>query len=112
MSSRKKLQFETGTLSKKEIEAILDSLPIDVTFVGKDDTVRYFSKPEKRFFVRTKSVLGKKVQMCHPQKSVHIVSKILEAFKTGKKNVAEFWIELNNRLVSIRYFAVRDKNGE
>jgi len=101
------LQFETGTLSKEEIEGILDSLPIDVSFVDKNDKVKYFNKAEKRIFVRTKAVIGRKVQLCHPQKSFHIVNKIVEAFKTGKKDSAEFWIIMNNRLIHIRYFAVR-----
>jgi len=104
------LQFETGSLSEDEIEAILNALPIDISFVDANDAVKYFNKAEKRIFVRTKAVIGRKVQLCHPQKSVHIVNKILEAFKTGKKDVAEFWITMNNRLIHIRYFAVRDKN--
>jgi len=106
------LQFETGTLSKEEIETLLDSLPVDVTFVDKEDTVKYFNKAEKRVFVRTKAVIGRKVQLCHPQKSIHIVNRILESFKTGRKDVAEFWINMDNRLIHIRYFAVRDKNGK
>ena len=106
------LQFETGTLTKEEVEAMLDSLPVDITFVDKEDTVKYFNKAEKRVFVRTKAVIGRKVQLCHPQKSVHIVNRILESFKTGKKDVAEFWIPVNNHLIHIRYFAVRDKNGK
>jgi len=106
------LQFETGTLSKEELEALLDSLPVDISFVDANDAVKYFNKAEKRIFVRTKAVIGRKVQLCHPQKSVHIVNKILETFKTGKKDVAEFWITMNNRLIHIRYFAVRDKNGK
>ena len=106
------LQFETGSLSKEEVEAILDSLPVDISFVDKNDSVKYFNKAEKRIFVRTKAVIGRKVQLCHPQKSVHIVNRILEVFKTGKKDVAEFWITMNNRLIHIRYFAVRDKNGK
>ncbi len=106
------LQFENGSLSKEEVEAILDALPIDISFVDGNDSVKYFNKAEKRIFVRTKSVIGRKVQLCHPQKSVHVVNKIIESFKTGKKDCAEFWITLNDRLVHIRYFAVRDKNGE
>jgi len=106
------LQFETGSLSKDEMEAILDTLPIDISFVNATDAVKYFNKAEERVFVRAKSVIGRKVQMCHPQKSIHIVNKIVEAFKKGDKDVAEFWINLNNRLIHIRYFAVRDKNGK
>jgi len=106
------LRFETGTLSKEEVEAVLDSLPVDISFVDKEDSVKYFNKAGKRIFVRTKAVIGRKVQLCHPKKSVHVVNNILEAFKTGKKDVAEFWINMNNRLIHIRYFAVRDKNGK
>jgi len=106
------LQFETGSLTKEEVEAILDSLPVDISFIDKEDRVKYFNKAEERIFVRTKTVIGRKVQLCHPQKSVHVVNSILEAFKTGEKDVAEFWINLNDRLILIRYFAVRGKNGK
>ena len=72
-------------LTKPQINDLLNTLPVDITFVDADDTVRYFNKPEDRIFVRTKAVLGRKVQNCHPQKSLHIVSKIVEAFKNGEK---------------------------
>ena len=104
------LQFETGSAAKEEVEALLRTVPFDLTFVDKDDYVRYFNKSE--IFLRTKAVLGRKVQQCHPQKSVHIVNKILDSFKSGKKDVAEFWIPLKGRFIYIRYFAVRDKGGE
>ncbi|MEM0007620.1 MAG: DUF438 domain-containing protein [Candidatus Bathyarchaeia archaeon] len=106
------IQFETGSLTKEEIEAILNTLPVDITFVDKDDAVKYFSKADKRIFVRTKAILGRKVQLCHPQKSVHVVNRILEAFKKGERDVAEFWIQMGDRLIHIRYFAVRDKDGK
>lgn len=106
------LEFETGTLSREEIQAILNTLPLDITFVDKDDFVKYFNKGEKRIFPRTRAVLGRKVQLCHPQKSVHIVNRILEAFKKGEKDVAEFWIQVGSRLIYIRYFAVREKDGK
>jgi len=108
----KTLQIETGALSKEEVEAILNAFPVDVTFVDKEDTVRYFNKAGKRIFARTKAVIGRKVQQCHPQESVHVVNKILESFKAGKRDVAEFWIKMGNHLVHIRYFAVRDENGK
>lgn len=106
------LNFETGNLTKEQLEALLNTLPVDVTFVDANDTVQYFNKPDKRFFVRTKAVIGRKVAKCHPEKSLHIVSRIVESFKTGKKNVAEFWITMNNRFLLIRFFAVRDGNGK
>lgn len=106
------LQFDTGTLTKTQLNSIFTTLPVDVTFIDADDTVRYFNMPKKRVFVRPKTVLGKKVHNCHPQKSLHIVNKIVESFKNGEKNVAEFWITLNSRFVHIRFFAVRDANGK
>ena len=104
------LQFDTGEFSKAQGESFLKTVPFDITFVDKDDVVRYFNKSE--IFLRTKSVIGRKVQQCHPQKSVHVVNQILESFKTGKKDVAEFWIPMDNgaKLIHIRYFAVRDKD--
>jgi len=85
---------------------------VDISFVDKDDSVRYFNDPGERIFVRTKAVLGRKVQDCHPRKSLHVVQKILDDFRSGKRNVAEFWINLKGRFVHIRYFPVRGKDGK
>lgn len=109
---KEKIIFETGSFTKEELETLLNTLPVDITFVDKNDTVRYFSQTKDRIFPRTKAVIGKKVQQCHPQKSLHVVNQILEDFKNNKRDVAEFWINLNNRLIYIRYFPVRNKNGE
>jgi PAS domain S-box-containing protein len=106
------IPFETGTLTKEMLEAIFSTLPVDVTFIDKDDTVRYFSETKERIFVRTKAVIGRKVQQCHPQKSLQIVEGILENFKKGTKDKAEFWIAFQGKLVYIRYFPVRNKNGD
>ncbi len=106
-----KILFETGDLSKGELEAILNALPVDITFVDKEDTVRYFNQPKERLFPRAKAVIGRKVQQCHPQKSIHLVNQILSDFKTGKRDSAEFWINLGEKKVYIRYFAVRNKAG-
>lgn len=110
-ASTAEIQFETGSFSTHELETLLNSLPVDITFVDKNDEVRYFSQTKERIFVRTKAVLGRKVQNCHPEKSVHVVNQILEDFKSGKRDKAEFWINLNERLIYIRYFPVRDQEG-
>ena len=107
-----RIPFETGGLSEMEVEAVLNTLPVDVTFIDKDDTVRYFNKFDERIFVRPKEVIGRKVQNCHPQKSIHVVNQLLEDFKNGRRAVADFWINFEGRLVYIRYFPVRDKGGE
>jgi len=87
-------------------------MPIEISFVDENDEVRYFNKNGDRIFPRPRSIVGKKVQQCHPQKSMHKVLQILEAFKNGKKDVAEFWINLKGRQIYIRYFPVRDKAGK
>jgi len=103
--------FETGNLAYQEMESIFNTLPVDITFVDKEDTVRYFSETKERIFPRTKAVIGRKVQQCHPQKSLHVVNQILDDFKNGRKEVAEFWINVNSRFIHIRYFPVRNKSG-
>jgi PAS domain S-box-containing protein len=106
------ISFETGSLSEEEIESVLNSLPVDITFVDKEDTVRYFSQSKGRIFPRAKAVIGRKVQQCHPQESLQKVVQILEDFKSRRRDVAEFWINLKGRLIYIRYYAVRDGNGK
>lgn len=106
------LKFETGILTLKEISHIFNHLPLDITFVDKDDRVRYFSQGAERIFERTKAIIGRKVQHCHPPSSVHIVEQIVDDFRSGKRDHADFWINLNNQFIFIRYFAVRDENSE
>ncbi|MEM2902868.1 MAG: DUF438 domain-containing protein [Candidatus Bathyarchaeia archaeon] len=106
------IQFPTGELSLKELLSILNTLPVDITFVDKDDTVRFFSDKQDRIFVRTKAVLDRKVQNCHPPKSLDIVERILQSFREGVRDSADFWINYKGRLVLIRYFAVRDREGK
>jgi hypothetical protein len=106
------IELETGSLSVTALEAMLNTLPVDITFVDADDKVRYFSGSEERIFVRSKAVIGREVQLCHPQKSIHVVDKILDEFRNGERDSAEFWINLGDKTIYIRYFAVRDKRGE
>ncbi|MCX6815116.1 MAG: PAS domain-containing protein [Candidatus Aenigmarchaeota archaeon] len=105
------ISLSSGSLSKEEIEAIFRTQPIDITFVDKKDTVRYFSQSPGRIFARTPAVIGRKVQQCHPPKSIGKVNRILADFRNGRKDVASFWISLKGRMVYIRYFAVRNKKG-
>lgn len=102
----------TGFLSVTELSRLLDTLPLDITFVGADDTVRYFSQGSERVFPRTKAIIGRNVKNCHPPASVHIVEGIVNDFKSGKKDHEDFWIKLGDKFVYIRYFAVRDEAGK
>ena len=95
-------------LSKKTLEAMLDTLPVEISFVDEDDVVRYFNKDGDRIFPRPRSVIGRRVQNCHPRESVDKVQQILDEMRAGSRDVAEFWIDLKGRKIYIRYFAVRD----
>lgn len=101
--------FPTGQLGLKELMLILNMLPVDITFIDQDDTVRYFSDNRDRAFVRTRTVLGRKVQNCHPPQSVDLVERILSDFKEGKRDTAEFWIDFKSRFITIKFYAVRDE---
>jgi len=99
-------------LSTETIENIFDALPVEVSFVDADDTVRYYSKGDERIFRRTPAVIGLKAQKCHPQKSLHKVEQVVSDLKAGRRDVAEFWIDLKGRKIYIRYFPVKDKTGK
>lgn len=105
------ISLPTGKLRLKELMSILNTLPVDITFVDNEDKVRYFSDGKERLFLRTKSVIGIKVQNCHPPQSLEAVEEILKSFKEGKKDTVDFWINLEGKFVYIRYFAVRDEGG-
>lgn len=99
-------------LDRDVLAAILNTLPVELSFVDADDRVRYFSHEDHdKIFPRSRSVIGMAVQNCHPQKSLHKVNQILEDFKAGRRKVAEFWIDFRGKKVHIRYFPVRDREG-
>lgn len=106
------IKLPSGSLTVEELESIFNTLPVDITFIDKNDRVKYFSETPERIFVRTRAIIGRTVQKCHPQKSVHIVEKILDDFKSGRKDHADFWIQAKGKFIYIRYFAVRNKRGE
>ncbi len=105
------LHLDTGTLTPQEINRLLTHLPIDVTYVDAEDTVRYFSQGRERIFPRSPAIVGRKVQKCHPPASLHRVQQILDDFRAGRRDEAEFWIQMQGKFIHIRYFAVRDERG-
>ncbi len=107
-----KLNFDVGSLSLEQINIMLKTLPVDITFVDDKDEVAYYSDTEDRIFPRSKGIIGRKVQKCHPPDSVHVVEDILNKFKSGEKDVAEFWIQIEGDFIMIRYFAMRDEEGK
>lgn len=107
-----KIKLNTGNLTLKEIDLLLRHLPLDISFVGVDEEVKYYSATDDRIFPRSPAVIGRSVITCHPSNSYDKVKKILTYFKEGKKDKAIFWIKMNGRLLLISYYAVRDDNGE
>ena len=107
------IRLSSGAFNLAELEALFIHLPIDITFVDKNDKVRFFSHSPKRVFERNRSIIGRDVRMCHPPGSVHIVEQIISDFKSGKENKAVFWMSnFMGRFIYIEYSAVRGKNGE
>ncbi len=105
------LALDVGALSARQVNLLLTHLPLDLTFVDADDTVRYYSQGRERIFPRSPAVIGRRVQNCHPPKSLHVVNRILDSFRSGEKDQAEFWIQLGGRFIHIRYVALRGGDG-
>ena len=107
----KNIPLSTGSFNIDELEAIFKTLPIDLTFVDRNDRVKFFSLGPDRVFTRNRAILGRDVRMCHPPSSVYIVEQILNDFKSGKQNSASFWINMKGKFIYIDYYAVKDKEG-
>ncbi len=108
----RRVQLPTGSFSVNELEAVLNTIPFDITFVDADDTVRFFSFGRERIFARSKAIIGRKVQFCHPPKSVDTVQRILDDFHSGRESHAQFWIEFGGKFISIEYFALRGTDDQ
>jgi len=106
------IMMPTGHVSVEQFTAVLSTLPLDLTFVDAEDRVAFFSEGPDRIFARSKAIIGRKVQHCHPPRSADTVNKILDDFRSGRQSVAEFWINFQNKFVHIRYFAVRNDEGK
>ncbi len=104
--------IQTGALTVQQLDLLFDCLPLEISFVDQDDTVRFFTQADERIFQRSPAIIGRKVQKCHPPASVHRVQRILDDFRAGRRDVAEFWLQTKGRFIYIRYFALRDGNGQ
>ncbi len=98
-------------LSKEMWELIMNTLPFELTIIDDKDKVLYFNREGKRIFPRPQSVIGKSVQDCHPQKTLHLVNQVIDDLKSGRRESASFWIDLHRRKIYIRYFGLRDEDG-
>ena len=106
------LSLDTGALTLEQINLMLTHLPVDVTYVDENDEVRYFTQGQHRIFDRSAAIIGRPVTKCHPPQSVHKVQIILDDFRSGERDVAEFWIQMGEAFIHIRYFALHNAAGE
>jgi uncharacterized protein len=104
------IYFEEGYLTPNQINLIFKHLPLDITYVDENDKVIFYNNGDERIFPRSPGIIGREVKFCHPPKSVDNVLKILEEFKLGTKDSAEFWINFKDSFIHIRFFAIRDKD--
>jgi hypothetical protein len=107
-----RIQLPSGGFSAEELLAILNSLPVDMTFVDRNDKVKYFSQGSERIFQRNRAILNRDVRHCHPPASAHIVEKIIDDFKSGRESRAAFWIHMGDKFIHIEYIALRGAGKE
>lgn len=106
------LQDLSYGLERDVLAAILNTLPVELSFIDHEDRVRYFSHEHgHKIFGRTRGAIGMAVENCHPPKSLHLVRQIIADFKAGRREVAEFWIDIGASKVHIRYWPVRNAAG-
>ena len=111
-STEDKIHLPTGILTAEQFNLIFNHLPVDITYVDENDTVRFYSNPPHRIFPRTPAIIGRKVQFCHPPESVHVVERIVQSFRTGEKDVASFWFHMGPKFILLNYYAIRNANKE
>lgn len=102
----------SGKMTKDELINMLNTVPSDLTFIGKDDLVRYFSEGKDPVFPRTRTIIGRDVRNCHPPKSLPIVNELIKDLKEGRKDEETRILRRGNKIFVIRYLAVRSIKGE
>lgn len=106
------INLGSGSLNPAQLILLLNNLPVDITFVDENDEVKYFSDSKHRIFPRSNAIIGRKVQNCHPPESVHVVTEIISVFRNRSKDHADFWIQMKDHFIYIRYFALYNEQGE
>lgn len=102
--------YDEGYMTVEQVNLLFKTMPLDLTYVDENDKVIFYNRGEERVFPRSAGIIGREVKFCHPPKSVGTVLKILDEFRKGTQNESSFWINYKERLIYIRYFAVRDAN--
>lgn len=105
------LAVSTGSLTLEQINLIFKHMPVDLSYVDEKEIVKFYSDTAHRIFPRSKNVIGRNVMNCHPRTSAHVVREIIDRFRSGEQNFAEFWINKSDVFIYISYTAVHDKSG-
>lgn len=107
------IKLSTGSFSVEELEAIFSALPAEVSFVDKNDIVKFFSDKPDRLFLRGKGALGKDLRLCHPPRFQEAMQKIIEEFKSGRQSRVKFWRSSHkDKFICIEYIALRNANND
>lgn len=101
----------TGELTFEQLTLVLNSLPVDISYVDENDILRYFNSPAERIFHRSPASIGRNVRNCHPPKSYDAVEKIIDDLRSGTEDSASFWIDIKKKKILIEYYAIRDSRG-
>lgn len=99
-----------GHLEVEELEAMLNTIPMEITFVDVENRNRFFNEGHK-VFKRPAMALGREVFSCHPPKVEQQVRRIIEEFRAGTLDEVPVWMNKNGRIMLVKYMAVRDRNG-
>ena len=99
-----------GSLTLEQLDAMLNTMPMEITFVDHVDINRYFNDGEK-VFKRPTTAIGRDVFSCHPPKVEPIVRGIIESFRNGERDNVAVWLEKVGRPFYVNYMAVRDQNN-
>ena len=105
------LNVSNGKLTLEQINLIYKHMQIDLSYVDENDIVKFYTDSKHRVFPRSPGVIGREVQNCHPRESLSTVNAIIDAFRKGEQDEAEFWIDRGDKFIYIVFNAVRDDEG-
>lgn len=97
-------------MTVEQLEAILNTIPLEITFVDTDNINRYFNEGSK-VFKRPGMELDREVFSCHPPKIEQQVRRIIGEFREGTLDKVPIWMDKNGRTMLVTYMAVRDREG-
>ena len=108
------IPLSTGSLSLKELNLILNLLPMELSFVDAQNIVKYYNEGngEEKIFKRTPSAIGRDVILCHPPRVHETVQTIFEQLKSKQKEKEEMWFKTEDKMVHVTYHAVWDEEGK